>query len=156
MERKPAIAAGYSPAAVQLVRAASLYIATKLGDLRDDFVIVGGLVPGLIIPQIDSPSGRPLHVGTMDVDLGLAIAILDEQRYHELCERLRAAGFQPDHNEAGRPTNQRWRIESEGHTVTVDFLIPATLAEDRGGALRNLEEGFAAIIDLPPSNESIS
>jgi hypothetical protein len=30
--------------------------------------------------------------------------------------------------------------------VTVDFLIPATLETDRGGALRNLEEGFAAII----------
>lgn len=146
MKHKPTIAAGYTPAAVQLVRAASLYIATKLGDLRDDFVIVGGLVPSLIVPQTDSPTGRPLHVGTMDVDLGLAIAILDEQRYHELCERLREAGFQPDHNEAGRPTNQRWRIESEGPTVTVDFLIPATLEGDRGGALRNLEEGFAAII----------
>ncbi len=146
MERKPTIATGYPPSAVQLVQAASLYIATKLGDLRDDFVIVGGLVPSLIVPQTDSPSGRPLHVGTMDVDLGLAIAILDEQRYHELFERLRSAGFQPDINEAGRPTNQRWRIESEGHTVTVDFLIPATLESDRGGALRNLEEGFAAVI----------
>ena len=50
MERKPTVAAGYSPAAVQLVQAASLYIATKLGDLRDDFVIVGGLVPSLIVP----------------------------------------------------------------------------------------------------------
>jgi predicted nucleotidyltransferase len=146
MERKPTVAAGYSSAAVQLVQAASLYIATKLGNLRDDFVIVGGLVPSLIVPQTDSPSGRPLHVGTMDVDLGLAIAILDEHRYHELCERLRSAGFQPDTNEADRPTNQRWRIESEGHTVTVDFLIPATLETDRGGALRNFEEGFAAII----------
>jgi hypothetical protein len=146
MDRKPRIAAGYSPSAVQLVRATSLYIATKLGDLRDDLVIVGGLVPSLIIPQSDTAIGRPLHVGTMDVDLGLAIAILDEQRYRELCERLRAAGFQPDQNETGRPTNQRWRIESEGRTVTVDFLIPATMAGDRGGALRNLEEGFAAII----------
>ncbi len=146
MERKPTIATGYPPAAVQLVQAASLYIATKLGDLRDDFVIVGGLVPSLIVPQTDSPTGGPLHVGTMDVDLGLAIAILDEQRYHELCGRLRSAGFRPDTNEAGRPTNQRWQIESEGRTVTVDFLIPATLETDRGGALRNLEEGFAAII----------
>jgi predicted nucleotidyltransferase len=82
----------------------------------------------------------------MDIDLGLAIAILNEQRYHELCERLWSAGFQPDTNEAGRPTSQRWRIESEGHTVTVDFLISATLETDRGGALRNLEKGFAAII----------
>jgi hypothetical protein len=146
VDHKPATAASYSPAAVQLVQATSLYIATKLGDLRDDVVIVGGLVPSLLVPPTDLPTGRSLHVGTMDVDLGLAIAILNDQRYAELCERLRSAGFQADSNEAGRPTNQRWRIDSEGHTVTVDFLIPATLESDRGGALRNLEEGFAAII----------
>jgi predicted nucleotidyltransferase len=146
MENKPTLASGYSPAAVQLVHSASLYIATKLGDLRDDLVVVGGLVPSLIVPQGQLAADRPLHVGTMDVDLGLAIAILDQQRYHELCERLRNAGFEPDTNEAGRPTSQRWRIESEGRAVTVDFLIPASLETDRGGALRNFEEGFSAII----------
>ncbi|HVA49797.1 MAG TPA: hypothetical protein VNH11_25745 [Pirellulales bacterium] len=146
MESKPAAAVAYSPAAVRLVHAASLYIARKLGDLRDDLVIVGGLVPSLLVPQESLPAGRSLHVGTMDVDLGLAIRILDDERYHELCERLRAAGFQPDTNEAGRTTNQRWRIESEGRRVTVDFLIPATSESDRGGSLRNLEEGFAAVI----------
>lgn len=71
MESKPTVASAYSPAAVQLVHSASLYIATKLGDIRDDFVIVGGLVPSLIIPQAKLPEGRPLHVGTRDVDLGL-------------------------------------------------------------------------------------
>src|SRR5437016_14645054 len=106
MERKPTIAAGYLPGAVQLVHAASLYLATKLGDLRDDLVIVGGLVPGLIVPQTALPAGTPLHIGTMDVDLGLALAILDDQRYHELCEGLRNAGLQPDTNEAVRTTNQ--------------------------------------------------
>jgi predicted nucleotidyltransferase len=146
MASKPTVGADYSPAAVQVVRAANLYIATKLGDLRDDVVIVGGLVPSLIIAQTDFPPGRAQHVGTMDVDLGLAIAILDARRYHELCERLRNAGFQPDTNEAGRITNQRWRIESEGRTVNVDFLIPATSEDDCGGTLRNFEEGFAAII----------
>ena len=30
--------------------------------------------------------------------------------------------------------------------MTVDFLIPATLDSDKGGTLRNLEDGFAAII----------
>jgi hypothetical protein len=146
MERKPTIAAGYSSGAVQLVRAASLYIATKFGDLRDDVVIVGGLVPSLIVPQSPLPSGKSVHIGTMDVDLGLAVAILDQQKYHELCVRLRSAGFEPDINEAGKPTNQRWRIPSASHDVTVDFLIPPTLESDKGGKLRNLEEGFAAII----------
>jgi hypothetical protein len=146
MERKPPLAAGYTQATVQLVKRASLYIATKLGDLRDDVVIVGGLVPSLIVPQAELSAGSLPHIGTMDVDLGLAVAILDEQRYHELCERLRSAGFAPDVNDAGKPTNQRWRIESEDQSVTVDFLIPPTLESDRGGRLRNLEEGFAAII----------
>jgi hypothetical protein len=146
MENKPTRASGYLPATVQVVQRASLYIATKLGDLRDDVVIVGGLVPSLIVPQSQLPSGRSPHIGTMDVDLGLAVAILDQQRYHELCERLRNAGFQPDVNDAGQPTLQRWRIESENQNVTVDFLIPPTLESDIGGRLRNLEEGFAAII----------
>jgi predicted nucleotidyltransferase len=146
MQNKPTVAAGYSRASVQLVNAASLYIATKLADFRDDIVIVGGLAPSLIVPQSALPAGRPLHVGTMDVDLGLAIAILDTQRYHELCERLRNAGFHPDVNDSGNPTNHRWRIETESRSVTVDFLIPATLENDKGGTLRNLEEGFAAII----------
>ncbi len=146
MEGKPNQASGYSPTAVQLAHAASVYIATKLGDLRDDLVIVGGLVPGLIIPQFALPAGCVSHIGTMDVDLGLSIAILDEQRYHELCERLRNAGFEPDTNEAGHATNQRWRIESKGRNITVDFLIQPTMPGDKGGRLRNLEEGFSAVI----------
>ena len=40
MESKPTVAADYSPASVEFAQAASLYIASKLGDLRDDFVIV--------------------------------------------------------------------------------------------------------------------
>jgi len=146
MQHKPVHAAGYSPAAVQLVKSATLYIATKLGDLHDDVVIVGGLVPSLIVPQSELPRGRTPHIGTMDVDLGLAVAILNEERYHELCKRLQNAGFEPDVNEVGKVTNQRWRIASENQAVTVDFLIPPTLASDKGGRVRNLEQGFAAII----------
>ena len=58
MPSKPSLAAGYSPTSVQLVHAAALYIATKLGDLRDDLVIVGGLVPSLLIPQSRVPTVR--------------------------------------------------------------------------------------------------
>lgn len=146
MEPKPTSAAGYEPAAAQAASAATLYIATKLGDLRDEIVIVGGLVPNLLIPPGTLPAERPPHVGTLDVDLGIAIGILNSQRYRELCERLRSAGFRPDVNAAGRPTNQRWRIAIGARPVTVDFLIPATSANDPGGALLNLEAGFAAII----------
>ena len=51
--KKPTTAAGYEPAFTSAVRATCLYVATKLGDLADDTVVVGGLVPSLII---DAPS----------------------------------------------------------------------------------------------------
>jgi predicted nucleotidyltransferase len=146
MQRKPAHATEYSPAAFELVKQTSLYIATKLGDLNDDIVIVGGLVPSLIIPQEGPKQAQSSHIGTMDVDLGLTVAILDNERYAELSERLKSAGFEPDQNEEGKTTNQRWSIEEDGQKVTVDFLIPPTQKEDKGGTLRNLESDFAAII----------
>lgn len=39
----------------------------------------------------------------MDIDLGLALAILGGQRYQDLSARLRGAGFSPDVNNAINP-----------------------------------------------------
>lgn len=86
----------------------------------DDLVIVGGLVPSLIVDQTALPEGADAHVGTMDLDVGLQLALLDEGRYRTLTERLRAADFAMDRNEGGRPTRQRWVIERSGR-VTLDF-----------------------------------
>jgi hypothetical protein len=56
---------------VKLVRRICLYVSTKLGDLLDDLVVVGGLVPSLLIPDESLPAGEDVHIGTMDLDLGL-------------------------------------------------------------------------------------
>jgi hypothetical protein len=48
---KPKTAAGYERAQVERVRATCLYVATKLGDLLSELVVVGGLVPTLLIDQ---------------------------------------------------------------------------------------------------------
>jgi len=145
MPDKPTTAEGYRGEHVALVRATCLYVATKLGDLMDDLVVVGGLVPSLLVDQANLPEGTPVHVGTMDLDVGLTIALLDEGRYCELTDRLRRAGFEPDVNEQGNPTRQRWKIESV-EKVTLDFLIAPSLPSDRGGKLRDIEPDFAAII----------
>ncbi len=86
---KPTTRDGYTSEQVELVRRTCLYVATKLGDLRDDLVIVGGLVPSLLIDQENLHENAEAHVGTLDLDVGLAIALLDEKRYEELTERLR-------------------------------------------------------------------
>ena len=142
---KPTTADGYRSEYVALVRATCLYIATKLGDLMDDLVIVGGLAPSLLVDQESLSDAAQAHVGTIDLDVGLTLALLNEGRYRVLSERLRRAGFVQDVNEEGRPTRQRWVFESP-EKVTIDFLIQPSLQTDRGGALRNIEEDFAAII----------
>jgi hypothetical protein len=127
------------------VRQTCLYLATILGDLLEDIVVVGGLVPSLIIPQHGAHGIEP-HVGTHDLDLGLALALLDDQLYCEISKRLRDADFEPDENSGGNITSQRWMYEKGEVTVTLDFLIPSTEADSRGGTLKNLEQDFAAII----------
>ena len=118
---------------MDLVRATCLYVATKLGDMMDDLLIIGGLVPSLIVDQVDLPDGIDAHVGTMDLDVGLQLALLDEGRYRKLTERLRDAGFEMDKNDDGNPTRQRWAITNSG-TVTVDFLIPPSREGDRAAS----------------------
>jgi hypothetical protein len=145
MSEKPTTAAGYAAVYVELVRATCLYVATKLGDLTDDLVVVGGLVPSLLVDQEHLAEGVEAHVGTMDLDIGLAVALLDAGRYRELSERLRRSGFTQDENERGNATRQRWKIEGT-EKVTLDFLIAPTRPDDRGGRLRDIEPDFAAII----------
>lgn len=145
MPDQPRSASDYTGAQADLVRATCLYVATMLGDLMGDLVVVGGLVPSLLIDQNARSNGTDAHVGTMDLDIGLALALLEAGRYKTLTERLRVAGFQMDSNDAGRATRQRWKITSVA-TVTVDFLIPPLTGADQGGSLRNIEADFAAII----------
>ena len=55
MPEKPTTAAGYPPDQVARVKATCLYLATKLGDLMPELVVVGGLVPSLLIDQQNLP-----------------------------------------------------------------------------------------------------
>ncbi len=147
MPEKPSFASQYGNEQVEFVRQTCLYVATKLGDLLHDLIVVGGLVPSLLIPKGSLSRAEDAHIGTMNLDLGLSLALLDAPRYENLTCRLRGAGFKPDVNEAGNPTFQRWKIEpSSALKITVDFVIPPSLHEDEGGNLRHIEKDFAAVI----------
>jgi hypothetical protein len=145
MPEKPATAAGYAPEQVARVKATCLYLATRLGDLMPELVVVGGLVPSLLIDQENLPENVAPHVGTMDLDLGLAFALVGAARYQGAAARLRTAGFTPDKNDEGKTARQRWRISDP--PVTVDFLIePEKSTEAEAGKLFNLTKDWAAII----------
>jgi hypothetical protein len=90
MAIKPGRADGYDFGQVDRVKRTCLYLATKLGDLMPELVVIGGLVPTLLIDQQSLPTGSSMHVGTMDLDLGLAFAMVNDERYQEVVDRLRA------------------------------------------------------------------
>ena len=140
---KPRRADGSDGARTALIRRACIEVATRLNDFREDLCIVGGLVPSLLVDLNQQPKGAEPHAGTNDLDLGLSLAIFDDQKYEAIAQRLRDAGFRRDINQAGNPTSQRWHL---GQGVLLDFLIQPSRPEDKGGRLRNVEGDFAAVI----------
>lgn len=142
MRQKPSTAAGYAPELAEEARSLCLYVATILGDLWGDVVVIGGLAPYLIVDQQRADVRR--HVGTRDLDLGFSLAVLGEERYREISGRLRERGFRPEPNAAGNPMRQTWGHEAT--RVTIDFLIAETGAGSKPGRLQSLEPDFAAIV----------
>jgi len=77
---KPRHRSGYTPEDLAQVKSVCLTVAVTLGAYLDDICVVGGLVPPLLIDTVRTEVDDDLHPGTNDLDVGLAIALLDEQR----------------------------------------------------------------------------
>lgn len=139
---KPRHRSGYTAEATLQVESTCLTVAATLGGYLEDLCIVGGLVPSLLIDRVQGPDpdGDANHPGTNDLDVGLAIALLDHQRYAAISERLRQEGFGPDTNEAGHSVLQRWRLGKL--SVTVDFLIVPSTRNEPGRRVQPLESDF--------------
>ena len=56
MTTKPSTADGYDLATTQHAKATCLYVATKLGDLMDSLVAIGGLVLPCLFPKLNAAS----------------------------------------------------------------------------------------------------
>lgn len=153
MPEKPLRADDYQPEDRRLVKKGALTVARKLGDLMDEIVLVGGLVPSLLIDlqreeeddEWNTTGPFERHVGTHDLDLGFAVALVDEERYREVRKKLRSSGFEQDTKQNGERTTHRWRHREE-HGLKVDFLISPIEASEEGGDIRNLEDDFSAIV----------
>lgn len=142
MSDKPRHRSGYAAEDTELVRSACLTVAVTLGAYLDDLVIVGGTVPALLIDTEREGPSEDLHPGTNDLDLGLSLGVLDDQRYAAISERLRAENFEPDMSNAGNLTVQRWHRGG----LKVDFLNPQAPGQPAGGRIHNLEPDFGAIV----------
>jgi hypothetical protein len=145
MPDKPRHRSGYSAEELEQVKAACLTVAVTIGAFLDDVCMVGGLVPALLIDtRRADDAGEEQHPGTNDLDVGLALALLDDERYAELSDRLRAEGFRPDTNDNDNPTLQRWRVGTLA--VTVDFLMPPAPDQDQARRIQPFQSDFGAVV----------
>jgi len=145
---KPRHRSGYTAEATLQVRSACLSMVVSLGAFLDDLCVVGGFVPSLLIDSRPAQSklgdGDDLHPGTRDLDMGLAATLLDGERYAELSSRLRQEGFEPDANESGQTTLQRWCHRDLD--VTIDFLMAPLPGQGGSQRIQALEGDFGAVI----------
>ena len=139
----PLVRGDYAAAETEQVRSACLSVAVALGSMLDEICIVGGLVPLLLVDQ-SAFDPEDAHIGTNDLDVGLAMTLLDEARYAEIATQLRQEQFEPDVNASGNPTNQRWRMH--GRKVTIDFLIEPPDENARPATIKHLQADLGAYV----------
>jgi hypothetical protein len=137
-------AADYSPDDLPRVRQTCLYVLSSIpAELRDAVTIVGGLVPSLLVPLPPEPGER--HLGTADLDIGLALSIRGDNLYTALTGRLLTLGFEPERVENGRPASIRWK---SGKSITPEVLVdilPALLPGDHASPAATIPGlGFSA------------
>jgi hypothetical protein len=81
----------YSADAVAAAKSVLVELVQVLGEFREQIVVVGGWVPGLLLTEAREP-----HIGTLDIDLALDFQHLPDASYATLLKALTSRGYQQD------------------------------------------------------------
>lgn len=120
---------GYDPAVAEQLVAEAADIIRALGFAAEHVVLIGGLVPGLLVPVLD-PGLEP-HIGTADIDLCLSIALVEGAT--ETYERIETVLKRLDFEEGD--VSFRWQRRT-GLALTIEFFCPANELRPAGRAFR--------------------
>jgi hypothetical protein len=121
--------AGYDPELAGILADEAADLVRALGFMATHVVLIGGLVPGLLVPILD-PGIEP-HVGTADIDLCLSVALVEGDT--EAYERIETVLKHLDFEEGD--VSFRWR-RKDGIGLTVEFFCPASPERVAGRAFR--------------------
>lgn len=121
MNPEPKIAGDYSNRQVEAARRVLVDVGQVLASFHDAIVVVGGWVPDLILPD-----AKPDHVGSIDVDLALDAAKLEDGRYAELLKLLLDTGRYKKGDQAFQLVTAVDLGDGEAAVIVeVEFLAPA-------------------------------
>jgi hypothetical protein len=107
----------YESDAVQAAREVIIELTHLLNEYRENIVLVGGWVPGLLCPNAEEP-----YVGSIDVDLALDHNHLTEPGYKSIEQLLKDRGY--FHIEQQQPFifHRKVTVAGRDFNVEVDFL----------------------------------
>ena len=123
---KPQQITGYSTHQTSLAERTLLTAWRYVGEYHAHLVLVGGLVPRYLVDgaadrKIEVGSG---HCGTLDVDLGISLAVSEKETYKSIRKALlERAKCRPGKNETGKEQRHSFVLPiSETEEVNIDFL----------------------------------
>lgn len=119
----------YDPGLAEEILAEAAHLLRHLGFAAQHTILIGGLVPGLLVPDLDP--ARPAHIGTTDVDLCLSVALTlgDTAEYERIEAALKQADYQPT------DVSFRWQRQT-GLRLQVEFFCPAGEGRPAGTMFR--------------------
>jgi hypothetical protein len=120
----------YDPVLRSKLQGEAARIIRAFGFAGAHVIIIGGLVPSLLVPQVEV--GLEPHVGTTDLDLCLSVALVegDVGAYDRLEKCLREAGFEMA-REDGKSVSWRW-VGGQGGHVSVEFFCSTADGREPG------------------------
>ena len=107
----------YGAEAVAAAKSVLVELLQVLGEFRDQIVVVGGWVPGLLLADAREP-----HIGTLDIDLALDFQRLPEASYATLLRALTSRGYRQDPRQPFRLFRQVPVPDRPPIVVEVDLL----------------------------------
>lgn len=111
----------YDPSLLPLILAQAAEVVRALSFAGGHLTIIGGLVPALLVPIVDT--GLEAHVGTLDLDMCMSVTLLggDVGQYESLQKGLEVAGFEVMKHDS-KPVSWRWKRKNT--KLVVEFLCP--------------------------------
>ena len=100
-----------------------LELMMLLRSYKDGLVIVGGWAPYFLLKQFGNTDFR--HVGSIDIDIAVNPAVINETKYATLEELLLSRGYQP---KSDVPYSYFKNVQVKGveRQIVVDFLAPTS------------------------------
>lgn len=109
----------YTAEAIEACKSVLIELVHLLGEFRNHMVLVGGWVPGLLLPET-----QEAHIGTIDIDLAVDFQGIAEPTYRTILEALHRRRYRQDAKQPFRFFRDIPAVGRDPITIEVDFLAP--------------------------------